>query len=242
MLSPPVQGVAQDLAGQAGGQVVRGAVLGLGSQLDQIGGHHLALVEDGAQQVQGLVPEQAARFGGARGGDQAGIQAVDVDGQVDRAFQGRDHVFRRPPAPPGQEVADPPVVVGRKAGLCGGHAADPQADHPDGRVVKTAPHGAGVGVGEALVGLAEIRVGIDLQDRQPGEPGGRRADGTRGQGVLATQDQWEQPPVQQGSDHDLQAFLDLGDRAVGLQGFERGDSRAAAQVDPELLIPGLHLV
>ena len=56
---------------------------GDGGKLDAVKRHYLGMGTDGAHNVEGLHPAESVGLGCAGGGDNAGVEAIDVDGQKD---------------------------------------------------------------------------------------------------------------------------------------------------------------
>src|SRR6478672_5624806 len=130
-------------------------------------------------EVQRVVPTEAAWFGCPQGGNQRGVEAVTIKGQIHRSATGLHDI--------GNPTSGFPFVGAQRVQQLGGKkgrdpigAGDPgdffrtnrsNTDlHQGQSVIDHTCHDAGMAVEIVLVGMAEVPVGVDLYDGQTGIP------------------------------------------------------------------------
>ena len=187
-----------------------------------------------------LVPGQPSRLRRAGRRHDRRIQAIDVDRQVDRLGQAVHHALD-----PVRILAHGDVVEdGRIQGPGGvrfvrGHAADADLRQPG--VVQAPAHRAGVIVGGAHVGVAQIGVRVDLQHRQSRIPGRSRGDERRRDRVLAAKRHEELVVREDLAGQPLNLLHDrrqLAERKLHLGQREQADR---VDVHAEFLVPEFHV-
>lgn len=137
-------------------------------QLNAVEGHNLGVLADSAHNLERLEPAQAVGLGRAGGGDNAGVEAVDVDGQKDLfAFDALDEL--------GQVAAGVDIVVEPDAGGVG-RGADVVhlflADRANAKLqdigaqIGDASGDAGMAIGAPFVAVAQVAMGVDLDQHE----------------------------------------------------------------------------
>jgi len=64
-----------------------------GHDFDDVGGDDVLFGGDEPQQAGDLIPVETAGFGRARAGSESGVEAIDVDGDVDRFAKSAEHAI-----------------------------------------------------------------------------------------------------------------------------------------------------
>src|SRR5688572_21441813 len=166
-LPPLVESVAEAAVHEPRDDEV-GRVEGLDRrELHHVHSHHALLLEHLAQEVEGLVPEPAARLGGAGRRHDRRVEEIDVEGQVDVVRERREGSLDPAVAvrdPVGPEDGD--VAVADEVGLLDGKGADSHRHDLRNAELEDAAHDAGVRPRRVLVHLAQVSVGVELEDRQ----------------------------------------------------------------------------
>ena len=115
----------------------------------------------------GLAPVEAAGRGRTRGRHEGGVQSVQVKGDVDIVGESFGKGFFRQ-AHAGQEAC---VVVRHaqalaRGGLFAAKVPHGKLDQGQAQVRRSPVHDAGVGIGVALIALAQVGVGVKLHHAQ----------------------------------------------------------------------------
>ena len=168
-----------------------------GAQLDHVEADDATAAAYRPQEPGDVVPEQPARLGCARGGHERGVEHVQVDRDVAVLPQPRH--YRVDPARGFGNLVRPEHACLREApAFVGVHAAD--ADLDDRAELAHPGHDAGVVERAALVGVPQVRMGVELQHAQIRIARGVSLDGTDCDRVLAADGDDELLPLKEARD------------------------------------------
>ena len=203
-----------------------------GRELDHVEADDLARGGDVVDQPERLAPAEAAGHGRAGGGDHGGIEGVEVEGNED--FFGEipgDPFFRQLAGGEEPRVvgADRLFVFGAVVRFFAADGAGADLDERETEFVH-APQDAGVGELRALVDVAQVGVGVEMDDADFFAGGLEGARGTQRGGVFAAE-HGRQRAAAQGLGHGL---FDTAQPALGQAAFAGGGLDKRLGVDGQI--------
>ncbi len=158
-------------------------------ELDEIGADDVSNRAGPAQDGQRLPVAEAARRRRARRRHDGGVQRVDVERHVDRpAGERLDDLLDVPARLVLGPMDRDAIAIGVvELHLGRGDSADADRHQRNARMVQHAAHGRGVREMLALIAVAQVGVGIELQHHQVLVARSERADGAGRQRMLAAE-------------------------------------------------------